>query len=630
MVIIGLSPGLANQMYEYAAAYAFSRELNQELVLDISECINAPWGFLLDFFSIPTSTKMIYFAQDYEHGGHTDIRRIPEQLREKVTILTQEVTENTIEYSSLSSLTNKNCLSTDTYLCGYFFDREKYYDKYWEEIKNFFSLKVKIREVDTFRALIKDKISVGIHIRRGDMLLADWAEHMEDDYYRAAIQYCRKYIGDCSFFIFSDDIEYAKKMLGKDSSLWYVNFGGSQEADVAEFICLTLCDHRILSNSSTFSRLANELSTNEKKKTFYQGKEEHLTWYGYIKRTLWLKFFGKSRQIVPLDKGEIRKYSKCYRANNEDNIADYQNRKKTLFTSTITTDNCETILEEINTLFTNIYENSAEDESRLLYQKFNALIVAKEYDSALAVKERIYEEYSGDSVFQNNLVKALTQIGACKEASIEANRVQEGRHFIIIPAGRSYASGRRWGLIELGIVLHHFGHKVSFILEPVDESEKYYINSNQLLTDRHGNCQGCWQYLVEKVEEEGVEQFLGRVQEDELFIITRRKDFCGKRLEGKKTTYIFPDFTDWRDAESKVGKRMPKEEIDFLYQNADIVLTREMKYDCKSDYVLWQDNDHKEIYWNEKRRWKIGELDRLSERTICMAEALLDKLKEEK
>lgn len=68
MVIVGLSPGLANQMYEYAAAYALANELKQELVLDISECIKASRGYMLDFFSIPDTRKIVYYTNDSEHS----------------------------------------------------------------------------------------------------------------------------------------------------------------------------------------------------------------------------------------------------------------------------------------------------------------------------------------------------------------------------------------------------------------------------------------------------------------------------------------------------------------------------------------------------------------------------------
>lgn len=515
----------------------------------------------------------------------------------------------------------------DIYLFGYFFDRKKFYDKYWNEIKTFFSLKVVIREVEMFRNLIRDKISVGIHIRRGDMLLTDWAEKMEDNYYRAAIEFCRRTLGTCSFFIFSDDIVYAKKILGKDSSLWYVNFGASQEADIAEFVCLSLCDHRILSNSSTFSILADELSTNESRKTFYQlNKAVRVTWIDQVKKFIWLKILRKSWSRVDLDCYDIKKYSRRYTHNGADNILNYSKRKEKLLDITVTLSNYEAVLNEINNLSFNVYEKTLWEERRFLYQKFLALVLAREFHSALAVKERIYEDYMDDNVFRDNLVKALRQIGAHEEAEMESNQAAEAKCFIIVPAGKSNASEEKFGLIELAIVLHHFGHKVSLILDPIDETEKYYIIDNEMLTDRQGKIFGCQQYLQEVVEQKGFDEFLNKFQEDELFVVTRKKAFCGERLEGKQVTYIYPDFTDWRDEESKVGERMQRGDIEFLYNNADFVLSYDESKKNEPNYIIYTDNDSTEAYRMVNRRWKLGDLDRLSVRSICMAEALFERL----
>lgn len=90
MVIVGLSAGLANQMYEYAAGYALAKELNQELVLDISACVKSSRGYMLDFFSIPDTKKIVYYGNDSEHFGNIDMMRLPQWLRESVTIFTSE------------------------------------------------------------------------------------------------------------------------------------------------------------------------------------------------------------------------------------------------------------------------------------------------------------------------------------------------------------------------------------------------------------------------------------------------------------------------------------------------------------------------------------------------------------
>lgn len=630
MVIIGLSPGLGNSIFEYAAVYALAKELKQELVIDISECIYSNnGGYLLDNFNIPDSPKIVY-CEDMEHFSHEDIKRIPKELKEKAIILTQGEQEGAHKYDSLSELVKEDYSDKDIYLCGYFFNRQKYYDKYWAEIKNLFSLKVKIREVDTFRKLIKDKISVGIHIRRGDMLFLyeNLGIRLEDNYYRAAIQYIRKYIGKCSFFVFSDDIAYAKEILGKDSSLWYVNFGGGQDAALAEFVCLSLCNHRILSNGSSYSMLADDLCREKDKKTLYYGESGPLARLRFIKSSIWLKIYGKSRQTFRLSSKEINKYAKRYHTDNKDNIMDYHKRKQTVFDAEITKDNCEEILEEISILSTNIYEMSDTDKEKLLYQRFTALVMAEEYDIALAVQNVIYARYQEDCLFRDNLIKALIKTGADKEAAMEKNRTRNGKRFIIIPAGKSCASYRSYGLVRLGIVLSHLGHRVSLILDAGDdETEEHYIKHNKYLTYRDGRRTGIRWHLQQEIEERGFEHFLSEDPEEQLFVITRKSVFCGQRIRDKKITFVFPDFTDDRDEESNFGNKLPAEETDFLYRNADIVLTQNADYEYNMEHILWENTEHTEALCRYDRRWRFADLDRLSVRTICMAEALIEGLK---
>ncbi len=622
MVIMGISPGLANQMYEYATAYALSRELNQELVLDISECMYSPWGYLLDFFSIPSTKKLLYFTDDAEHCKHKDIERISRISSKNVIVFTEEAQDGTIQYDNLCDA-HKNH-PDNIYLCGYFFDRDKYYDKYWNEIKNNFTLKVKIREVEKFYNFIQGKVSVGIHIRRGDMLLADWAVKMEDDYYRAAVEYCRKYLGECLFFVFSDDIVYAKKILGKDSSIWYIHFVGHQDADIAEFICLSLCSHRILSNSSTFSRLADELNTNKSSRTFYQiSASEQRNWIRHFVETTRarLDLFRKSKQVIRLDKWDITKYGKRYKEDGKDNITNYKERVEKILGENATEENCELILNEITELSLNTYDLDSENTNQLLCQKFHALVKAKNYHMALTVAIPIYELYADDPAYREHLIKSLIMIGAHKEADMEAMRSSNRKQFVIIPAGHTCASTRRYGLVEVGIILHHLGHQVTFVLNPEDQAEEFFINNGTLI-NRRGINMGCRAYQRRNVEKENFESFLNQFQE-EIFIMTRDRVFCGQKLKQKRITYIFPDFMDWRDAESKVGQRMPEEDVEYLYKNADIILTQDadtVRYNRK--YILWQDHDHREDYWIEERRWQFGDLDRFNERAISMAEAV--------
>lgn len=625
MIIARLSPGLANQMMEYAASYALAKELGEELVLDIAECKNSPFGYLLDFFNIPDTKKILYYMVDAEQAGHLNLLGIPNALKEQVIIFTQAGNwqPQTIEYKELNNIPEYHG-DCSVYMCGYFFNRFQYYDKYWDEIKKKFSLRIEIEEVNKFRELISNKISVGIHIRRGDMLLADWAVTMEGDYYKAAITYCRKHFGNCIFCVFSDDIAYAKQLLGKDSSIYYTHFWGYDDADIAEFVCLSLCNHRILSNSSTFGRLADGLNEQDGGFVFWQAiADSNTIWQHWIN-----KYTQRKNTKKRLDKYDINKYAAMYKSNGKDNIANWRERVDKLSDRVRTEDTSgQKILEEIAELSLNTYEASPEDDERILYYKFIALMREELYHEALMPAHLIYETYINDYIYRNNLVRALKEVGADKEAELELNRTLSDRHFIIVPRVKSFASNKLYGLIELGYVLHHMGYKVSFLFDPIDDGEKYYIEKNEMLTDRYGNCLGCYQYVKQEIESRGFEQFLMEQKEDELIVVTRDSNFCGQRVGNKMVTYVFPDYSDSRDAETDPDQKRPKEELKFLYNTADMILTH-AKDNINSNHkvILCKDDAHKEEYWIEEKRWKFGDLHRLDERAISMAQVLVDNL----
>jgi hypothetical protein len=614
MVIVRLSPGLANQMMEYASGYALARKLKQELVLDISECWKAPKGYLLDYFNIPDSRKVVYFPLDSEHLAHIDILGIPEDLRSRVDIYKQEDERGIVTYNSLKEV--KSPQPKDIYLCGYFFSRPQYYDRYWKEIRHNFALKYSMREIEQFRKLIKNNVSVGVHIRRGDMLLTDWAVKMEDNYYKAAMAYVKKRVGKCIFCVFSDDIEYAKKILGNDKTIYYVHFLGYDDADIAEFVCLSLCNHRILSNSSTFSRLADELNGKPDRITVYQsGKFDTKTYLGKTN----IKFYSTIYNLF--NKIDI----KTDKAGN--GIDAYRKKIASILQTEVTADNCEYILNEICKVSLNSYGVHKKDEVRLLYQKFTALVEHGEYDNALSAANRIYEYYTASKVFRKKLIKSLEAVGAYAEAELERKYTEKAKHFVIIPEVKTCASSTPYGLVEVGIALHHMGHKVSFVFNPMDESEQFYIKKNKILTNRVGVSMGCRQYLKCDVEHEGIINFLDKFTEKELYIITRDKEFCRKKLMGKEVRYIFLDYTDWRDAESMHGKRIPQENVDYLYHNSDIILTQEDNLSIENKKIIvWKDGDHKENYWFTNERIKFGYLHRMSERVISMVETLVDNL----
>lgn len=646
MIVVRISPGLANQMYEFASAYALAKELGQELVADISECINSAWDYCLDYFRIPDVKKIVYHTQDARYMSHSDSRGIPAVLCNKMKVLVEEDDNNgNIVYESLEMAKTLRD-EENLYMCGYFFSRDKYYLKYWDEIREIFTLKEESAEISHIRRLIKDKISVGVHIRRGDMLLADWAVLMEDDYYRAAIECCREHFGDCIFLVFSDDIAYAKGMLGQDDSLYYVHFLGYSDADMNEFVSLSLCDHRIMSNSSTFSRLADELNWKEERKTFWKdvtdkGGSEGRSNIDFQKRNIRLNQF------------DIKTYGSRYHFR-KDGADAYAQVRREVLEAAVDDNNYKSLLDKTCVCSMNVFHQDLAAETELTYKRFLCLVKDKQYSSALQSAFKLYHGYSSDKDFLDGLVESLLSLGAFEEAAVEEagmgldgltfdvkDSVTDGycrkifgklkkkkMQFVIVPHADMIASSKLIGLLELGIVLRHLGHNVSFVFSPIG-NEGNYIRRNRYLTNRQEVCLGGRQYLLEDVEGMGIGNFLNDSFMGDIVIISRRKEFFIDKKEyiNGNMKYVFPDFSDIRDAEAAALRDMDREELACLYDRADLVLTKqEMEGNGKQRIVNWEDNDSREPYSVVEERWEMGRGHRLGRRAIGMAADLLDNL----
>lgn len=626
-IIVRLSAGLANQMYEFAAAYALSRELRKELIVDISSCYVSAWGYLLDYFNIPSCKKLICMQNGDPSLVHSNPEGLPLQLKKEVNIWVEDGNQY-IRYEGLDKLQDMDRADI-IYLCGYFFNRERYFDKYWGEIRHNFTLKYKFREIEKFKELIDGKTSVGVHIRRGDMLLADFATAMKDEYYRAAIAYCRKKYKNCIFCVFSDDIEFAKRLLGQDSTVYYVHFYGYDDAALLEFMCLSLCNHRILSNSSTFSRLADELNMSEEGHFFVQATATG--WRelrNHFLREKIEKQCGKQldRRII-IDKYDIKKFAKKYVADNIPNMSDYAGRIEKILSLEITEDNAEFVLNEIAELSLNTYECNESLESAILLKKFIALVNHREFHMALQASMKLYGKYRGDAEFKKHLVTALNALGAAKEAAIESvshTREHLKKHFVIVPGIKIQPSGYLTGLAELGVALYHMGYDVSLVFTPLDESENYYLQKNEYMVNRNGANMGCRQYDLRKVKRKGINYFYQSFENEELVVISRDPDFFDRHIE--HITYVFPDYSDVRDVEIAEVKNVSSDLMQKLYDWADLILTKDKKKADLPKAVLWEDEGCKDEYWVCEGMWELGYEHRLSERIIGMSGALLDAL----
>ncbi|MBD5448874.1 MAG: alpha-1,2-fucosyltransferase [Lachnospiraceae bacterium] len=148
------------------------------------------------------------------------------------------------------------------------------------------------RTVDEWLTKITSTESVSVHIRRGDYLLPEnqrlFGGICTEAYYRNAMMQVKKEHPNCTFYLFTNDKEWAGEWIAtglnadkktnsaatvstelRTEDIEIINL--SRHSDYAEFVLMSRCRHHILANSS-FSWWASYLNRNPEKTVFAPAK----------------------------------------------------------------------------------------------------------------------------------------------------------------------------------------------------------------------------------------------------------------------------------------------------------------------------------------------------------------------
>ena len=249
MVIVKISHGLGNQLFQYAAARHLSLIKNTSLYLDTR-----------------------YYQHDYETdtGRQFKLDNFPikYQLLEKSPLLVylskstklvpsrslppffQLISEKNNLYDSRVEKTN----SMFIYLKG-FWQSEKYFLEHADRIRKELSFNFLAHEkTNYYRGLIKAATNpVSIHVRRGDYvnnpIFNKQYGFVGLEYYYKAIETIKQKTGNCNFFVFSDDPQWVSENLHIGTDYTFVNNDGG-DGDMADMHLMSLCNHHIIANSS--------------------------------------------------------------------------------------------------------------------------------------------------------------------------------------------------------------------------------------------------------------------------------------------------------------------------------------------------------------------------------------------
>ena len=269
MIIIKLSGGIGNQMFQYAAGYSLARRNRTELLLDLSSYSKNSIhnGYeLFKVFSIETSE-----ATNKELESIIGLRsnrlfyKLIEKYPLKILCGNNFYIQPFFHFDPSFDLVKENSLLT-----GYF-QSEKYFLRYRKSISRIYAQCNKLNNLKGMNKKHLHKIlnsnSISIHVRRGDYLtnIAAFNVHgvCSSSYYIHAISHLKSLMKNLKFFVFSDDVVYSRLIFKGLSNITYIENNIAEHSYLDMFL-MSACKHNIIANS-TFSWWAAWLNKNQNK-----------------------------------------------------------------------------------------------------------------------------------------------------------------------------------------------------------------------------------------------------------------------------------------------------------------------------------------------------------------------------
>jgi len=243
MKIVSFSSGLGNQLFQYGFYVNLSRLFPGERVygyygkksLSKHNGLDIGNAFLLD---LPPATA-------FSNLIATGIR-----VARRIFGLKRWIVHDSIEYNS-----------------GYFFDG------WWQdvifcdidEMRLVFNVACSSEKNLTCARDISNSESVSVHVRRGDYVTSEFSGIYggicDVKYYVAALEWISQHYRNPTYYVFSDDIEWAKANLPISDAV-FVDWNRGKESYMDMYL-MSLCDGAVIANS-TFSYWGARLGRKDK------------------------------------------------------------------------------------------------------------------------------------------------------------------------------------------------------------------------------------------------------------------------------------------------------------------------------------------------------------------------------
>jgi len=264
VIIAKIFGGLGNQMFQYAAGRSLALAHDCELKLDLSWFgVYHSYAYQLNLFGIQA-----------EIASPDEVSRFVGSFPRLTRILRKGIKVGKRSYYLERGFAFDERFYDRTlpvYLDGYW-QSWKYFEPYAKQIKEELTLLSPLvgRNFELAKRMAKVN-SVSIHIRRGDYVTNRTANSVHGfvggEYYEAALQRISECVSNPFYFVFSDDLEWARHSFGGIENIIFVdhNRGVLSYEDIR---LMSMCQHHVLANSS-FSWWAAWLGYHPGKQVLY-------------------------------------------------------------------------------------------------------------------------------------------------------------------------------------------------------------------------------------------------------------------------------------------------------------------------------------------------------------------------
>lgn len=275
MIDIKLYGGLGNQLFQYALGRSISNKTGYPLKLDSRS------GFKDDFFKRSFNLSKFNISCEITNSNILNNRfalkknifgKIYRRISSSLPLSLRRYYKEKKQFVFSTNIFN---IKDGTYIDGYWQNLN-----YFEDIRDILVNEIKIKgdTGDIFKKInkhITQSNSVAIHLRFPHAFSEGKLHKKADkkyskvktEYYIKAINYFIQNEQNICFFVFSDNLEWAKKVMKsvKSNQNYIIVDTGS---DIEDFELMKNCKHFIISNS-TFSWWASYLSNYVNKKVMY-------------------------------------------------------------------------------------------------------------------------------------------------------------------------------------------------------------------------------------------------------------------------------------------------------------------------------------------------------------------------